>query len=139
MKSRQSSHTPSTKEPTLKAFLLEVLASMREGPTLFFAPIQGVIKAVRGPTPSSKRPDHRVLLPDACRHVKNAPVLRRGREWRRLALLPGLDRVTEHLYPAYERQQLVTVEPPSVPDKNRQRPGLFLGKHVVGESPHMGR
>lgn len=71
--------------------------------------------------------------------MKNAPVLRRGREWRRLALLPGLDRVTEHLYPTYERQQLVTVEPPGVPDKHRQRLGLFLAKRVVGQPSHMGR
>lgn len=43
--------TPPTRELTVKAFLLEVFAAMREGPTLFFAPIQAVIKAVRGPKP----------------------------------------------------------------------------------------
>lgn len=33
----------------MKAFLAEVLAAMKEGPALFFAPIMGAIKVARAP------------------------------------------------------------------------------------------
>lgn len=35
----------------MKAFLLEVLAAMKEGPRLYFAPVVGAIKAASQSTP----------------------------------------------------------------------------------------
>jgi hypothetical protein len=41
----------------MKAFLLEVLAAMKEGPRLYFAPVVGAIKAAASrATPSTRRP-----------------------------------------------------------------------------------
>lgn len=40
----------------MKAFLLEVLAAIKEGPRLYFAPVLGAIKAANRSAPTPRRP-----------------------------------------------------------------------------------
>lgn len=40
----------------MKAFLIEVIAAMKEGPGLYFAPVVGAIKAASRAMPTPRRP-----------------------------------------------------------------------------------